>query len=294
MCKQKYIYKLVDKAEIGFANRGLISLSRPIFEFRGSEGKIISFAQRIYGRYLKQGLSVKPSKTDLDEIKEWNKVYEETYGRGFRNEDINSESMILFCGIIQSYCGYFTTINLWNKRLLKKYLKRSNLSEKIGVIKLDLSLFDNNHWHADGLDSNFVSFVGDVNILSGYNGFSHLLNITYTRHFDNYHYLLKKYNKDDLRNALHWFDNVDYSFRWQKEKRIVFSLRSLEKNSSRIGCTNVYNFKKVYGSFEELVFRNIVDSIDYCSKSPRFVYLNVGDKVSYKSFDEILNKKSSR
>jgi len=239
MCKQKYIYKLVDKTEIGFANRGLISLSRPVFEFKGSEGKIISFAQRIYERYLKQGLNVKPSETDLDEIKEWNKAYKDTYGKGFETKDINSESMILFCGIVQSYCGYFTNIDLWNKRLLKKYLKRNSLSEKIGVIKLNLGIFDNNHWHTDNLDSSFIPFIGDANVLHGYNGFTHILNIKYSRHFNDYHYLLRQYNKDDLRNALHWFDNLSYSFRWQKEKRIIFSLRSLEKNSSRIGCSNV-------------------------------------------------------
>lgn len=50
-----FLYKLVDKIEIGFANDGLISLSHPIFEFKGSEGRIINFAKRIYEKYLKQG-----------------------------------------------------------------------------------------------------------------------------------------------------------------------------------------------------------------------------------------------
>lgn len=65
-----FLYKLVDEKEIEFANDGLISLSHPIFQFKGSEGKFINFAKRIYDKYTKQGQKIKPSPKDLDEIHE--------------------------------------------------------------------------------------------------------------------------------------------------------------------------------------------------------------------------------
>lgn len=46
-----FLYKLVDEKEIEFAKDGLISLSHPIFQFKGSEGKFINFAKRIYDKY---------------------------------------------------------------------------------------------------------------------------------------------------------------------------------------------------------------------------------------------------
>ena len=41
-----YIYKLIDEKEIQYAKNGIISLSHPIFEFKGTEGKFINFAKR--------------------------------------------------------------------------------------------------------------------------------------------------------------------------------------------------------------------------------------------------------
>ena len=111
-----YLYKLVDKKEIELANEGIISLSHPIFEFKGSEGKFINFAKRVYDKYINNGINIKPSQVDLNEIKEWINVYKSTLGEGFRDEDIDSESMIIFCGIMHGFCGYFTIINLFEDR----------------------------------------------------------------------------------------------------------------------------------------------------------------------------------
>ena len=54
-----------------------MSLSHPIFEFKGSEGKFINFAKSIYDKYKKNDkcLDIKPSETDLKKIKEWIDVY---------------------------------------------------------------------------------------------------------------------------------------------------------------------------------------------------------------------------
>ena len=52
-------------------------------------------------------------------------------------------------------------------------------------------------------------------------------------------------------------------------------LRSLEPNSSRIGCDKVYSSSKLCSSWEEVVFGNIVDAIHYCNNGPRFVSMDL-------------------
>lgn len=66
-----YLYKLVDEQGAENAKKILITLSHPIFEFKGSEGKFINFAKRIYDRYQKKGLGIKPTEKDLEDIKKW-------------------------------------------------------------------------------------------------------------------------------------------------------------------------------------------------------------------------------
>lgn len=284
-----YLYKLVDKKEIELANDGLISLSHPIFEFKGSEGEIISFAKRIYDRYKKQGLKVKPSDKDLEEIAQWIEMFKVTYQKGACLEGILSDAMIMFCGIMQGLCGYFTTINLFDTDNLKLYLDKNKLKKKIGVIRLDDSTFKTHHWRSSELDKPFEPFVGDSNDLRDYNGFTHPTKINYNEHYDDYNELLKIYNKDDVRKASNWFNNLPKQFEWQQEKRIIFLLRSLEKNSSRIGCDSVYKIDKTSINYQEFVFCKIIDAIDYCQKCPRFICLNVGKaKLTSFKIDDIL------
>lgn len=84
-------------------------------------------------------------------IKEWIDVYKKTYGPDFKDVDINSESMIIFCGIMQAFCGYYTTKNLLDKEILREYLKLngSKLKNKIAVIKINTKIFNDHHWHTD-------------------------------------------------------------------------------------------------------------------------------------------------
>ena len=288
-----YIYKLVDDTEVKFANQGILSLSHPIFEFKGSEGKFINFVKRIYDKYQKSGLKVEPSDKDLSEIEEWIRVYKQTYGSGFQDVDIVSESMIIFCGIMQGFCGYYTTENLENKEVLKEYLKNSNYKNKTSVIRIDESVFEkNHHWRTNELANPFEPFNGNPNDLLGYNGFTHPTTILYSKKYDNYNELLKIYNGDQLRHSSNWFNNLSAEFDWQKERRLIFLLRSLEKNSSRIGCDCIYKLSKTITSYKEIVYCNIVDAIDYYRKSPRYIYLLVGkNNINISGINDILTKK---
>lgn len=286
-----FLYKLVDETEMEMAKKCILSLSHPIFEFKGSEGKFINFAKRIYDAYNSKGLAIEPSKKDLKEIGEWINLYKETSGSSFEDIDILSESSIIFCGIMQGFCGYYTTKNLEDKEILREYLELndSKLKNKIGIIKIDTKIFNSHHWHTNDLSEPFEPFQGPSNNLQGFNGFVHPTKIVYSEKYDDYNELLKIYNSDKLRHSSNWFNNLPKCYEWQSEHRLIFLLNSLEKNSSRIGCKRVYNYKKNIMSWEEAVYCNIVDAIDYCSKGPRYIYLKVDKShIKYMDFEEVL------
>ncbi len=286
-----FLYKLVDEKEKDMALDGVLSLSHPIFEFKGSEGKFINFAHRIYEKYNSKGLAIKPSEKDLEDIKEWIEIYKKTYGQGFNDWDINSESMIIFCGIMQGFCGYYTDKDLEDKDTLAEYLRRneSKLKNKIVIIKIDTCIFDDHHWHTDDINKPFEPFKGVPDNLQGFNGFTHPTKIVYTDKYDDYNELLSTYNNDEVRHSSSWFNNLSKEYEWQSENRLLFLLNSLEKNSARIGCNRVYKLNKPMTSWEEVVYCNIVDAIDYYSKGPRYVYLQIDKKyISYVPFENIL------
>ena len=287
---RKYIYKLVDEKEKEFARSGLISLSRPIFEFKGSEGKVVNFVKRINEKYRRYGLKITPSQKDLDELREWNRIYKDTYGKGFEDQDIFSESMIMFCGIMQAYCGYFTKTNLFNKRNLKCYLKKNCLKNKIGVIRFDYSEFVCTRWKTDDIQLPFSVFVGDQYDMRGFDGCTHFIDISYTKKFHDYSYLLSQYNKNDVRKISTWFDNIDSKYEWQNEKRIILLLESLKMNSRTRGSPCVYSYSKSAKTFEESVYENVVNALHYCKTSPDYIYLNVNKSIVFKSVKDILNE----
>lgn len=270
-----YLFKLVDKKGLIDARNNIISLSRPIFEFKGSEGKFINFAKRIYDKYSKKGIKIKPSETDLKDIKDWIEIYKKTYGKGFNDQDINSESMIIFCLIMQSFCGYFTMEDLSDSKTRMEYCNNSNFEDKIAIIKIDEKIFDHLHWRSTTVEGPYTKFYGSQDDYHDFNGFMHPTKIIYSNNFDDYHELLTIYNNDGVRHSKTWFNILSKEFEWQKEKRLLLTLRSLEPNSARVGCNAVYTAKKQCITWEEVVYGNIVDAIDYCVKGPQYVYLQL-------------------
>ncbi len=265
-----YLYKLIDEQGLENSKNNIITLSHPIFEFKGSEGKIINFAKRIYDRYLERGLNIEPTEKDLAEIKKWCEIYKTTYGKGFNDWDINSESMIIFCGIMQAFCGYFTTENLFDESIRNSYMSKGSFKNKKAVIRIDEKSLAHLHWRSINVNGNYEKYYGSSDDYHDFNGFLHLIDISYNANFDDYNELLKIYNQDELRRSSNWFSILSKDFEWQKEKRLLFLLRSLEPNSSRIGCNKVYKPMKKCTTWEEVVFGNVVDAIDYYRNGPCF------------------------
>lgn len=191
-----YIYKLVDEIELNNAKKNIISFSRPIFEFMGSEGNILNFVKRISKKYndKEKRLNIKPSAKDLGEIVNWVKIFNETYGDDLNDSDIITDSEIMFCLYMQTYCGYFTNVNLFNEDDRREFLSKSRLKKKIAVIRIDEERLNHLHWQSKKVEGPFIKFYGSDDSISNFNCYLHIFNVEYSQNFKDYETLLKRYN----------------------------------------------------------------------------------------------------
>lgn len=279
-----YIYKLVDEERMEDAKKGIISLSRPLFEFKGSEGKIIEFAKSVDERFKKDGQQIEPTEKDLIEIAKWIESFRESYGE-LNDNDLNTDSQIMFCRIMSEYCGYFTSVDLDNPNVLKEFLKNNKLHDKIGYIGIDESVCEHLHWRSAKDDFMFEKCDDTDDSFIHLNGFLHLKDVVYSKDYENYNGILKEYNKDEVRTGFFWFMLQSDKFSYQKEKRLLFSVQSLDKNSSTIGCNSVYQSKNHSKNIETRIFENIVNALIYSKHGPEFVKLKFNRQdVSIKGF----------
>ncbi len=272
-----YLYKLVDNNGLENAKKNLISFSRPMFEFKGSEGKILKFSNRIYAKYSKKKLEVKPSKTDLKEIKKWIDTFKKTYGEELSDYDMDSESRIMFCLYMQTYCAYFTRENLFDDKIRNDFIEKFGLTDKVAVITINEDVLNHLHWHSTELCGSFTKFYGDSDCMSGFNGFLHLHAIEYTENYDDCKFLLERYNTK-VRRISSWFNLLSKTYEYQKEIRLIFTLNSFEPNSSTLA------FEKVYHDYDDdsiefKIYKNLIAAFYYKDKlSPSFINLKLDSK----------------
>lgn len=272
-----YLYKLVDIKGLENAKKNLISFSCPMFEFKGSEGKILKFSHRIYAKYSKKKLEVKPSDTDLNKIREWIDEFKKTYGEELSDYDMDSESRIMFCLYMQTYCAYFTSENLFDDKIRNDFIEKFGLKNKVAVIKINEDVLKHLHWNSIDLCGSFTKFYGDSDYMSGFNGFLHLHHIEYSEKYDDCEFLLERYNTN-VRRISSWFNLLSKTYEYQKEIRLIFTLNSFEPNSSTLA------FEKVYHDYDDdsiefKIYKNLIAAFYYKDKlSPSFINLKLDSK----------------
>ena len=257
-----YLYKLVDEKAFNAAKNGEILLSRPIFEFKGSEGCIINFAKNIEKRIN----NIEFTEEDNKEIGKWVKAFRESCPQSISDQDLQTECSIMFYGILSAYCGYFTKTDLDDLKIRKEYIKKNKgLKKKVGYIKIDENDFpQQSHWRSARNEFRYKIFAGDSNDLKDRNGFLHIVGVEYIK--DNLKYLthLMKFNSCPVRKAHYWFSLVDEKFQAQNEKRLIFLTRSLEPDKSTIAAPRkTHKYKS--SSINEKIFYIMVDTINYCT-----------------------------
>ena len=272
-----YIYKLVDENELNNAKKNIISFSRPIFEFMGSEGNILNFVKRISKKYndKEKRLNIKPSAKDLDEIVNWMKIFKETYGDDLNDLDMITDSKIMFCLYMQTYCGYFTNVNLFNENVRREFLSKSRLKKKIAVIRIDEEKLNHLHWQSKKVEGPFIKFYGSDDSISDFNCYLHIFNVEYSQNFKDYETLLKRYNAN-VRYIHTWFDLLSKEYDWQNEKRLIITLNSFEINTAKRACNKAYS-RTSDNSLQYLLYCNLMDAIDYGCKGPKYINFQLDD-----------------
>lgn len=124
-----YLYKLLDETtKRELVNNRRISLSRPFFEFK-SEGKGVAVFREIE-KMIESGVeleSIIPTQKVIEKISTWVKDYYNSLPENIRktysyNYDISRDLLIAMTIYCQTYCGYFTGDDLFDKEIRKKYL----------------------------------------------------------------------------------------------------------------------------------------------------------------------------
>ena len=287
----KYIYKLIDLTEKELADRGLVSLSHPIFKFKGSEGKILDWAKSVFDDYNKYGLNLQPRSSILEKIRKWVEAYRISYGRPLNNLDLLTESRVMFCVFMNHFCGYYTSINLFNNKQLAKYLKLNNnsLPNKKYVLRIaiDDDVFQKSRWKSNSKELIFERNYESITSLNGIVGYLSIFDVEYIPDAYSYQKLLEIYNKEDWRSAITWYNFLPEKFNWQKEIRLIFALESLNKNQALRACDRVYNIRRDNLTIEEQLFCFMVDSIHYAKNHDDYACLKLSsEKIKIKKIEE--------
>lgn len=276
-----YLYKLVDKTTLEMAQHGKLSLSRPIFEFKGSEGNIIHFAKKINNRLCKNK-SIEPTINDINEIKQWIEDYKstqkETYSLQIDDFDLISDSRILFYIVMSAYCGYFTKTNLDDLTTRSRFIQENDgLKNKIGYIRIEESCIPGqSRWRSAPKEFRYVRYDGDYNDVNNLNGFLHRFDVEYMEN-DSYAHL-KIFNGQQLRRVHYLFTLLDKKFAKQNETRLIFLPQSLEENLSTVAAP-IQEGDSGFDSLEERIFYIAVKTIEYCQKTcPKYIYLQLASQ----------------
>ena len=287
-----YLYKLLDETtqrELVEHNR--ISLSRPFFEFK-SEGKGISIFRNI--KDLIDNASnpdeITPTKKILSKVKVWIDDYYHSLPDDIRKNysydyDIDDDLLIAMTIYCQSYCGYFTKVNLQNKETREEYLlqnKRLSFNKSAYVkIPVESNMLDQLFWISrnDDYTFNYSNDQSDNIFVDGIKASLHIHKVEHapTGELTN---PFVAFNGKDNRCISSLLKYLNEDYRHQDEERIVLRIPSYKPMESTTGFFNLYNTKQ-YHSVEEHVFYILASTYRQAKNYPRFIYLRINDYECY-------------
>ncbi len=279
-----YIYKLLDEKTADILDKDmLISLSRPFFAFK-SEGKGFKVFKTMFER-LKEDSKIESLHTDKQLIKEtheWICGYYDSLSTELRNEydqyGIKSDLQIAMTIFFQTYCGYFTSINLDDETTRKKYIedneflcKGKNKYVKLSVEENDLQkLFwtSNNDYHFK-CDTQ----QDDAHLFGGIRGALHIHKIEYSTP-EGLKQPFAAFNGSDDRKISSLLKYVNEHYGSQNEIRLMFRIPSYRPNESVVGFNCSYP-PIHFESFEQQMVYVIKSVCLEALYYPDYVYLEV-------------------
>ncbi len=291
-----YLYKLVETRSLEQAKNNIISFTRPFYNY-DYEGNFIKFAKSINERFKIEKELIKPTKEDLEELTKWKEAFKNHYGKQVSDEDLLSDSKIIFCRLFSFYCGYFTYENLFDEDIRKEYIKNNQhliknsnnpLDNKIAVIRINEDGIINYRYSSKYLGNSEEPFIKS-DVKNKFNGYLKTLSINYSEKYDDYDELFKRYYKVDYFDTKAWIDTLPKSKETEKERRISFSLESLEPSQTRIACDEKFKPQFLVDSLESKLFKAIIDALLYSNsdKVPDRLYLKLNPRdIDIIEFDE--------
>lgn len=293
-----YIYKLVDETTKNeLQNNKRISLSRPFVEF-GSERKgfaAIEAIIKMVDKYPSNIKSITPSPQCIKLIEKMREDYIASLPPKISSEYTNnfshiiSDFRIIITRYFHIYCGYFTDVNLDDPILLDEYRNANKgiAKGKCGYMKIPFE--DNNlygSWSTDMLEHAFTydeTLQNDNNSSAKIKGRIFWEPIQYV---DSVQLSdpFSKFNGEDDRCMLSFIKYLKLQYGEQDERRLLFSLSSINPGESINVFSVKTDFDKSAGlSIDECLFYHFVNIYIQSKFYPRYLYLHI-DNFEYKAF----------
>lgn len=288
------LYKLIEShLADNFGSKKRISLSRPLNEFGVPEGLAFDFFRKINEVAKCTDSFITPPENILLRIKEWCASYfESTYPQGYCPQNVKSELFNILTVYFQTYCGYFTYDNLFDKKTLVEYLKlNSGFVEKYKKTYVLQAEFpdDDSIWK---LNCQFDEWIFEKVKEKQFGLIGYLRNkkVVYLENNIKDKDIFDLFNNIDDRRASSLFKYTKKYLENQHEQRIIFNLPSYHAGESRIAHNYPHEHK--FSSLEEEIFFYCLEvARDAIKNSKKYLYLKI-DNLNIRKIDDILGEKT--
>ena len=289
----EYIYKLLDETTLDLLdNRNIISFSRPFYHFK-SEGKGFKVFRTMINRLNESALTalLHTDEKLLNETREWIKGYYDSLPPNIREEysslDIKSDLQIAMTVYFQTYCGYFTAVNLDDESVRKDFIKNNDrlCQNKVKYARIPIveNSLDRIYWVSN--NDNLYHFKcdsqqKDIESFGCIRGSLHIHEVEYSdSQFLKHPYAV--FNDIGNRRISSLLMYVDDKYCYQNEIRLMFRIPSYRPNESVVGFNCRYP-SIIFNSLEEQMVYTISCICSEAKLYPNYVYLSI-DK--YDIFD---------
>lgn len=302
----EYIYKLLDeKAREDLLQNGRIQFSRPR-KFKSERAGALKIFETFEDYVEKNGeknlLDKTPSKKDLENaylwlqsyfcsLPEYERKYQEEYYSSWPKEvrDIRPLESTVFSDIrllttlyFQSYCAYFTTIDLFDAEKRNAYIEKNrNLSNnKVGYVRIPITInyLNKIDWACDEKVYEFAVMenVNSAQIKSKITAQMHHEEVVYTgkRKADE---VFSRFNTFDERKINAFFKYINPNYLEQSEVRYKIRLSGNTAGQSIIAFDDIVSKVRNPRSYQEFIF-NYLLSVYYQSLAyPENVYIKLSN-----------------
>lgn len=298
------IYKLISEEVMkDITQNNSIALSRPLLKFGPPEGTVLEFFRDIAKLVdeCDNYLNVLPTDDILAKLKAWYEGYYYSLNDdSYKMCDVYTDLQIIMTVYFQTYCGYFTCQNLFDEKILKKYISDNRdfvkKYNKKFILKVDIDIKEHSveatEWELkktgkEHQPSKYTFFESEKpepfnnNIIAYINAHR----IEYMPGDYSFCDLFEIFNSFGKRRMSAFFKYLDGDYSSQQEMRIITYIPSSRYNTMTTACDNLFP-SKLDDSLERKLFKYAVSVYIYAkSNFPEYIYLDVKKRFEIKTID---------